>query len=462
MIMTVSLATYNENNMSYVRAVMPTGAPFNVILPVGVVGNPIAGGANALFIPTGAVESLPSEVAVPDPVVSIASLPGLPGNHTGYVIRDADAEEQAQFAPAHLPAFSIADAYGSERDVGASGEHDVPYGEIVFTITLSRALTSEEGHARVQYYTSVESGQTATAGEDFATTEGWMLFPPGTTEQTFSVPIFHDNPTEEPETFTVTLSDPTPNTRLDENRKSAVGYILDTYEIPIPRLIIGDATAREDSGMIEFTIRANMPVSYESRVQYSTSVENGQTATAGVDFTSVTGETATIAAGTTSTTVSIAVVNDTEEEPDETFTVTLSDPSSDGLYTSIPLRSTAVGTIVDDDGDGVGPDLVSAAVDGATLTLTYDEALDEASAPDRRAYTVHVDGGAWPAPVAVEISGSEVTLTLPAAVNVGQVVTLSYVVPAANPVQDPAGNKAAGLTDLHVNNITADTTAPEV
>ena len=42
------------------------------------------------------------------------------------------------------------------------------------------------------------------------------------------------------------------------------------------------------------------------------------------------------------------VVNDTDEEEDETFTVTLSAPQNATI-----LRSTATGTITDD--DGVGP-----------------------------------------------------------------------------------------------------------
>ena len=99
-------------------------------------------------------------------------------------------------------------------------------------------------------------------------------------------------------------------------------------------------------------------------------------------------------------------------------------------------------------------------MDGTTLVLTYDEPLDETSAPDESRYTVNVDGGVGPAPVAVSISGSEVTLTLAAAVTVGGVVTLSYDVPETMPVQDVAGNAAAGLTDAAVDNETTDTEAP--
>ncbi len=469
MIMTVSLAT---DEQSRVKAMMPTGAPFTVILPVNVADGSIADGANALAIPTGAVESQAFPVisntrTVQDPAVSIASLPALPGSHTGYELRDADADEQPPFE-ADLPAFSITAAYGNEGDGEVPGEYELPSGEIEFTITLSRALTEGEGDARVSYATSVESGQTATSGEDFAMTRGSKLFVSaiegireGTTKRTFSVRLVDDYVTEGVETFTVTLSDPTPNARLDENRKSAVGYIIEESAVPV--LIIDDASGDEGSGTVDFTITMSRPSWYDTMVQYSTSVENGQTATPETDFTTVTGATATITAHTTTTTVSIPVANDNEEEPQETFTVTLSEPSTD-TYSAPelgpgPLRS-AVGTILDD--DGVAPNFVSAAVDGTTLVLTYGEALDEDSTPDKRAYTVHADGGAGSAPAAVDISGSEVTLTLATAVRFGQVVTLSYEVPAENPVQDVAGYDAAGLTDEPVANNTVDTEAPVV
>ncbi len=453
MIITVFLAT----EPSTVKAVVPAGAPFDIELPVSVAGGSIAGGTNALTVPAGSTESEPFAATadpgtVQDPVVSITSLPPLPGSHLGYELRDAGEQPQAPTI-ADLPAFSITDAaYGTEVVPGPDGAGEVA-GEIEFTISLSYALTED---ARVYYATSVEDGQTATSGVDFYATNGSKLFSAGTTSKTISVRLADDDLTEGPETFTVTLSNPTPNARLDENRKSGVGYILD--EDARPRLVIDDASGVEGSGMVEFTISLNREFDEEVTVQYSTSVKRGQgqTATPGTDFTEVPASTATIAAGDTTTTVSIPVLDDPHEEKDETFTVTLSNPSENARLAPGPLRS-AVGTIVDD--DGIPPNFVSAAVDWRTLVLTYDEALDETSAPDKSAYTVHVDGGAGLAPVAVDISGSEVTLTLATAVTSGQEVTLSYAVPPANLLQDVAGNNAAGLTNEPVTNNSVDTAA---
>ena len=103
------------------------------------------------------------------------------------------------------------------------------------------------------------------------------------------------------------------------------------------------------------------------------------------------------------------------------------------------------------------PVLVSAAVDGASLVLTYAEDLDTGSVPAADAYSVTVDGAAAE-PSNVSISGNKVTLTLASAVTGGPAVTLTYTVPASNPVQDPSGLKAAALTDEDVE--TEDTTGP--
>ena len=101
----------------------------------------------------------------------------------------------------------------------------------------------------------------------------------------------------------------------------------------------------------------------------------------------------------------------------------------------------------------VAPMLSTAEVDGAELVLTYDEALDEASEPAASAYTVTV-GGTARAVSDVDVTGTDVTLTLASAVQAGQTVTVTYAVPANNPVQDPGGLTAAALTDEAVTNAT--------
>ena len=104
------------------------------------------------------------------------------------------------------------------------------------------------------------------------------------------------------------------------------------------------------------------------------------------------------------------------------------------------------------------PDLSTATVDGTTLTLTYDEALDEASGLAADAFSVTV-GGLERAVDGVSVSGSSVILTLGSAVASGATVTVtvSYTVPtdaAAPRIQDEAGNPAASFSDQDVENNT--------
>ena len=109
----------------------------------------------------------------------------------------------------------------------------------------------------------------------------------------------------------------------------------------------------------------------------------------------------------------------------------------------------------------MAPALSSASVNGATLTLTYGEALNGRSTPAADDFTV--SGGDSARTVSnVAVSGRAVTLTLNPAVGHGETgITVSYR-PGANPIQGAAGNDALGLSSEPVTNNTGDTTAPTV
>ena len=117
--------------------------------------------------------------------------------------------------------------------------------------------------------------------------------------------------------------------------------------------------------------------------------------------------------------------------------------------------------------DNTEPMLESATVDGDSLELTYDEDLDENSVPPRDAFTVSVAGAAraLAAIDPVDVSGKTVTLTLVSAVEHGQTVTLTYMVPTGadpKPIRDTAQINAAALTGQEVTNETPDTTPPKM
>ena len=108
--------------------------------------------------------------------------------------------------------------------------------------------------------------------------------------------------------------------------------------------------------------------------------------------------------------------------------------------------------------DTRAPTLVSAVVNGATLVLTYSEALDTNSVPAPGAFSVRVAGSSRTVS-GVGVGGRSVTLALASAVTAGQTVRVTYA-PSTNPIQDLAGNDAMGFIRQSVTNVTGDTTAP--
>ena len=77
------------------KAVAPTGAPLDIVLPLSVRNGSITGGATTLTIPAGSVESEPLTVTrttgtVWSVTVDIGTLPSLPVNHRGYSLVKSD------------------------------------------------------------------------------------------------------------------------------------------------------------------------------------------------------------------------------------------------------------------------------------------------------------------------------------------------------------------------------------
>ena len=104
------------------------------------------------------------------------------------------------------------------------------------------------------------------------------------------------------------------------------------------------------------------------------------------------------------------------------------------------------------------PALSTAAVDGALLTLTYNEALDAGETPAASAFAVTV-GGNSRGIESVAVSGSTVTLTLATAVSAGDSVTVAYTAPtgdADSRLQDLAGNAAETFSGHEATNNTAE------
>ena len=223
------------------------------------------------------------------------------------------------------PAVTIGNANAAESD-----------GEIVFEVELSASSTRQ---ITVEYRT-VDG--TATEPEDYVKASGSLTFAAGQTSSSISIRVVDDDLDEaDRETFTVLLSAPE-NARFEGDTVSATGTIEDNDDPPA--LTIADASAKERAGGIAFRVSLDAPSGRPVAVKYRT--EEG-TAKPGEDYGDTDG-TVTLEAGQTAATIRVRLLNDTLEEPDETFTVRLMELENELTHAEL-ADSTAIGTIIDDD-----------------------------------------------------------------------------------------------------------------
>ncbi|MGE3310482.1 MAG: Calx-beta domain-containing protein, partial [Limisphaerales bacterium] len=214
--------------------------------------------------------------------------------------------------------------------------------------------------------------RTATAGSDFEPSSGVLTFEPGTREKTVAVTVFGDSEIEPGETLVLSLTDPF-NAELA--RTDAVGTILDDDGI---RIRIADATTREpDLGSVglSFVVSLERAATQVITVDYST---RDGTAQAGIDYSgSTTTSTSTLSfpAGLTQQTLTIPVLGDTLDEPDETLQVILSNPVNGVLS-----RGSATGTILDNDPPSLEVDDVTVVgSQGGAVNATFTVRLSTPS-----------------------------------------------------------------------------------
>jgi hypothetical protein len=171
----------------------------------------------------------------------------------------------------------------------------------VFSVTLDTA----ESIAITLPYTTANG--TAVAGPDYTATSGMLTFPAGTTVQMVAVPLATDRLYEADETFQL-----------------RIGNVSGTATIQnddAPGFSVNDASGREGLTNVVFTVTLAPAVAAQTTVAYATA---DGTATAGSDYTGVSG-TLTFSANETTKTVTVTLApRDLTFEGAETFTINLS------------------------------------------------------------------------------------------------------------------------------------------
>src|SRR5262245_44877231 len=163
---------------------------------------------------------------------------------------------------------------------------------------------------------------TATAGLDYVAQSGTLAFSPSETNKTISIPILNEAEIEAQEFFAVVLTNPSANSALDisqarvfiEDNDSGFSFISDYSFVD------------ETNGLAVLTVLRSADPPGAVTVDFATTTDG--TATAGLDYTPVSG-TLTFAAGEKTQTITIPILNDAlVEYQEEYFSVVLANPSS--------------------------------------------------------------------------------------------------------------------------------------
>ncbi len=279
---------------------------------------------------------------------------------------------------ASTPSISIGDVSQTE---GNSGNKS-----FTFAVTLSGP---SDKPVKVAYETVNGS---ATLGSDFNPSSGSLTFDPGQTSKSITVIVRGDTVYEPDETFFVNLSDPRFAT-IDDGQ--GVGTIVND-DNPVPGLSINDVTVAEgNSGTTTATFTVTLSSPAASPVTFDIATQDG-TALAPGDYATQTVTGATIPTGQQTYSFSVGVVGDTVVEPNETFSVNVTNISG-----ATAADGTGIGTITnDDDGAGGGlPTLSISDVSGqegnfGTTLFTFTVTLSAVSQQQVKVDFATADGSA--------------------------------------------------------------------
>ncbi|MGI9214038.1 MAG: Calx-beta domain-containing protein, partial [Methylococcaceae bacterium] len=262
---------------------------------------------------------------------------------TGDTLTEADETFSVNLSNAQNAALSTASATvkikNDDQAVLSIASNTITEGNagsqnLDLTVTLSAPATQP---VSVDYTTA---NGTAMAGSDYTAMSGTITFPAGTTSQKISIPISGDTQVESNETFTVTLG---------RAQNATVSGVAGTATVTIsnddqPVLSLADVSLNEgNSGTQEAVLTVTLSAASPQTVTVDYATANFS-AVAGSDYTAKTG-TLSFPAGTTTQQIRIPVTADTQVEPDESFTVSLSNAQNATLGSS----KTATVTLTNDD-----------------------------------------------------------------------------------------------------------------
>ncbi len=307
------------NTNTALTGACPTGAQIVDLVGFGTTANCFEGTA-----PTPAPSNTNSVLRSP------SSCTDTDANNTDFVAATANPRNTATavISCSSLPTLSINNVTQVEGNAGTS--------TFAFTVSLS----APAGAGGVTFNIATADG-TAAAGSDYvAQSLTAQTIAAGASSYTFNVTVNGDTLPETNETFTVSVSNVVGATVI---AGTGTGTIMN--DDAAPNLTINDVSQNEgNSGTSSFvfTVSLSAPAPAPG-VTFDIATANG-TATAGSDYAAQTLTAQTIATGASTYTFTVLVNGDTVGEPNETFSVNVTN-----IVGAIGVAPIGTGTILNDD-----------------------------------------------------------------------------------------------------------------
>ena len=358
--------------------------------------------------------------------------------------------------------------------LGTTYTQTVPEGNAAtFEVDVSGGTST----AAVAVNYAVDGDSTATSGTDFTAPSGKLTITAGASSGVITIETRTDEVLDPGETVVVKLTSATTAARpvtVDATaRKTATILEQGTATVSLDALLVEDddqtpnVDESDDKSKVEegetasFVVTLSRMVSGTVSVDYTTADGTAENGT-GKDYTTASA-TLSFTTGDLSKTIEVTTLEDELNEPDETFTVTLSGLSAP---TGVSLgKTTATGTIEDDDGltaalgthteEPTEGDAATFAVDLSGGTSTADVEVNYAVDEDSTA-TSGTDYTAPSGKLTITAGESSATITIETltdeVVDPGEtvVVKLTSATTAARPVTvDDAARKTATIKDAN-------------
>ena len=320
----------------------------------------IPGGQSSALIPVDVLDDSLLELSE----TVIVTLTGT--NHPGVAVAPTDNSATVTIADDDLSTVSITATDASGSEPGAD--------EGLLTVTLAGGKVAPAGGLTVSYSVS----GSATGGIDYAVLSGTVTISAGGSSATLSIDVLDDAFVELPETVVVTLINTDhAGVTVGTSNNAATVSIQDDDPTTVS-ITASDAGASEpgsDDGAFTVTLDGGkLAPTGGITVTYTIA----GTATAGADYTSLTG-TVTIPAGQSSAVVPVDVLDDNFVEVPETVAVTLTGTN----HAAATLHATNKSATV----------TIASADDNTTVSVAAGDATGREPGTDEAQFTVALAGG---------------------------------------------------------------------